>query len=407
MESVVSRKEERSLFVESLERDISVLNEKLAGSQIPELNRQAEQLDEELRRLDNRVRDIESDINALKLDRDYSNSKMEENRELIRAMEEKKSSHKQRVKELKLQIEGLEQSLLEKKQREEELAEQLKEMQQQRASLHQEHVDARKQFDATKSKHEEAQRHKMALDATKVALEEQVCELIEELQRRGIDDSAEVPNYETVRTRIASIERAMERLEPVNMRAIDEYAEVELRINELITRRDTLSREREQILERIQQYEELKKETFMATFHGINEPFREIFNELSDGIGELVLDNFDEPFSGGLTLKAQPREKTLQRLEAMSGGEKSLTALAFIFAIQQYRPAPFYAFDEIDMFLDGSNAGKVAQRVKTAVRNAQFIVVSLRKPMIEAAERTIGVAMQENNITSITGVKLR
>jgi len=407
MESVVSGKEEKSTLVASLEKDISVLEEKLAGSPVPELNRQADQLDEEIRRLDNRVRDIESDINALKLDRDYSNSKMEENRELIKAMEEKRSSHKQRVKELKDQIEELDRSLAEKKLREEELAETLKEMQQQRTALHEEHIAARKQLDTTRAKHDESQRHKMALDATKAALEEQVSELGEELLRRGIEDSAEVPNYETVRTRIASIEKAMEKLEPVNMRAIDEYDEVELRLNELVTRRDTLSREREQILERIQQYEELKKETFMATFHGINDPFREIFNELSDGIGELVLDNQDEPFTGGLTLRAQPKEKTLQRLEAMSGGEKSLTALAFIFAIQQYRPAPFYAFDEIDMFLDGSNAGRVAQRVKTAVKNAQFIVVSLRKPMIEAAERTVGVAMQENNITSITGVKLR
>jgi len=407
MESVVCGKEEKSTLVSSLEKDILVLEEKLAGSPVPELNRQADQLDEEIRRLDNRVRDIESDINALKLDRDYSNSKMDENRELIRSMEEKRSSHKQRVKELKEQIEELDRSLAEKKLREEELAEKLKEMQQQRTALHEEHIAARKQLDTTRSKHDESQRHKMALDATKVALEEQVSELGEELLRRGIEDSAEVPNYETVRTRIASIEKAMEKLEPVNMRAIDEYDEVELRLNELVTRRDTLSREREQILERIQQYEELKKETFMATFHGINDPFREIFNELSDGIGELVLDNQDEPFTGGLTLRAQPKEKTLQRLEAMSGGEKSLTALAFIFAIQQYRPAPFYAFDEIDMFLDGSNAGRVAQRVKTAVKNAQFIVVSLRKPMIEAAERTVGVAMQENNITSITGVKLR
>lgn len=407
MERIVSDKEEKGLVVESLEKDISILEEKLAGSQVPELNRQAEQLDEEIRRLDNRVRDIESDINALKLDRDYSSSKMEENRELIRTMEEKKSSHKQRVKDLKDQIEELEKSLLEKKQREEELAGKLKEMQQQRTALHEEHIAARKQLDATRSKYDEAQRHKMALEATKVALQEQVEELGEELQRRGIEDTDEVPNYETVRTRIASIEKAMERLEPVNMRAIDEYDEVELRLNELVTRRDTLSREREQILERIQQYEQLKKDTFMEAFHGINGAFKEIFNELSDGSGELVLDSYDDPFSGGLTLKAQPREKTLQRLEAMSGGEKSLTALAFVFAIQQYRPAPFYAFDEIDMFLDGSNAGKVAQRVKKAVENAQFIVVSLRKPMIEAAERTIGVAMQENNITSITGVKLR
>jgi chromosome segregation protein len=107
-----------------------------------------------------------------------------------------------------------------------------------------------------------------------------------------------------------------------------------------------------------------------------------------------------------MTIRAQPADKTLQRLEAMSGGEKSLTALAFIFAIQQHSPAPFYAFDEIDMFLDGANVERIASRIEKSAKIAQFIVVSLRKPMIQAADHTIGVAMQENDISSITGVKL-
>jgi len=100
----------------------------------------------------------------------------------------------------------------------------------------------------------------------------------------------------------------------------------------------------------------MKKETFLTTFNAINEQFKVIFNELSDGFGELILESPEDPFAGGLTIHAQPHGKSLHRLEAMSGGEKSLTALAFIFAIQRYRPAPFYAFDEIDMFLDGANA---------------------------------------------------
>jgi chromosome segregation protein len=407
MDGTVSKKEEQEELVRSLEKDIELLEEKLAGSEVPELNRQAEQLDEEIRRLDGRVRDIDSTLNALHLDRDYASSKIEENRELIRSMDEKKASFRQRVSDLRNRITELEVTLQEKQQRESELADKLRELQQERTRLHDEHTAAKKEFEKIRLRFDEGNRQMMALKATKDALDEQVTELKEEIVRRGIEETDEVPNYETVRTRIASVEKAMERLEPVNMRAIDEYTEVESRLDELVTRRDTLSTEREQILERIRQYEQLKKNTFMETYEGINEPFKEIFHELSDGIGELVLDNYDDPFAGGLTLKAQPKEKTLQRLEAMSGGEKSLTALSFVFAIQQYRPAPFYAFDEIDMFLDGANAGKVAQRVKTAVANAQFIVVSLRKPMIEAAERTIGVAMQENNITSITGVKLR
>jgi chromosome segregation protein len=407
MELIISQKEEKNELALTLEEQIAELEEKLEGSEVPELNRLAEQLDTELRRLDGRVRDIESDINGFNLEREHALSRIEESRGLIKSMDEKKATHKQRVSELNDRIAELEQILLDMQQRETELGEQLKELQLERSNLHDEHVSMKKEFDVIRLKHEESSRQMMALDATKAVLEDQVVELAEELQRRGIDDSEEVPNYETVRTRIESIEKAMERLEPVNMRAIDEYDEVDLRLNELVTRRDTLSSEREQILVRIMQYEELKKDTFMETYTGINDSFKEIFHELSDGTGELVLDNVDEPFSGGMTLKAQPKEKTLQRLEAMSGGEKSLTALSFVFAIQQYRPAPFYAFDEIDMFLDGANAGRVAKRVKKAVANAQFIVVSLRKPMIEAAERTIGVAMQENNITSITGVKLR
>ena len=96
----------------------------------------------------------------------------------------------------------------------------------------------------------------------------------------------------------------------------------------------------------------------------------------------------------------------MQRLESMSGGEKSLTALAFVFAIQRYMPAPFYAFDEVDMHLDGINVEKLAEMVKKQSQNTQFIVVSLRKPMIESADRTVGVTQKDSGITKVTGVKL-
>ena len=96
----------------------------------------------------------------------------------------------------------------------------------------------------------------------------------------------------------------------------------------------------------------------------------------------------------------------MQRLESMSGGEKSLTALAFVFSIQRYLPSPFYAFDEVDMHLDGINVEKLAEMIKKQAQHTQFIVVSLRKPMIEAANRTIGVTQKEKGITKVTGVRL-
>jgi chromosome segregation protein len=209
-----------------------------------------------------------------------------------------------------------------------------------------------------------------------------------------------------VRTRIRSIDAAIEKLEPVNMRALEEYETVESRASTLKLREETLSTEREAIINRIEKYEQLKRETFYNSFNDISNHFKSVFAELSGGYGELILENPDDPFAGGMTIRAKPADKTLQRMEAMSGGEKSLTALAFIFAIQQHHPAPFYAFDEVDMFLDGTNAERIAARIKKSSERAQFIVVSLRKPMIHAAARTIGVAMQENDISSITGVKL-
>ncbi|MEL6139951.1 MAG: chromosome segregation protein SMC, partial [Cyanobacteria bacterium J06628_6] len=131
-----------------------------------------------------------------------------------------------------------------------------------------------------------------------------------------------------------------------------------------------------------------------------------IFAELSDGDGHLQLDDPNDPFNGGLNLVAHPKGKAVRRLASMSGGEKSLTALSFIFALQRYRPSPFYAFDEVDMFLDGANVERLSKMIQHQAKQAQFIVVSLRRPMIEAAERTIGVTQARGAYTQVLGIDL-
>jgi chromosome segregation protein len=105
-------------------------------------------------------------------------------------------------------------------------------------------------------------------------------------------------------------------------------------------------------------------------------------------------------------MKAEPGDKPIQRLDAMSGGEKSLTALAFIFALQRHNPAPFYALDEIDAFLDAANAERVGELVDELAGEAQFVVVTHRAAMLERSERAIGVTMGEDNISSVTGIDL-
>ena len=144
----------------------------------------------------------------------------------------------------------------------------------------------------------------------------------------------------------------------------------------------------------------------MEAFEGIDAHFRDVFERLSDGSGELHLENPEDPFEAGLTMKAKPRDKPIQRLDAMSGGEKSLTALAFIFAIQRYNPAPFYALDEVDAFLDAANAERVSGMLDELADGAQFVVVSHRSAMLERSERAIGVTMQDDNVSSVTGIAM-
>lgn len=221
------------------------------------------------------------------------------------------------------------------------------------------------------------------------------------------------PNYEPLsqstvdelKKQVEKLERRMRNLEPVNMKALEEYNKTEQRQNELTENLLTLDLEREEIVRRIDGFGELKKVTFMETFNAVDANFREIFHELSHGTGRLELENPESPFEGGLVIRAQPRDKKMQRIEALSGGEKSLTALSFVFAFQRFAPAPFYAFDEVDMMLDGANAERLAKMVKRQSETAQFVVVSLRRPMIENSDHAIGVSLRADGYSRVVGIQ--
>ena len=241
-------------------------------------------------------------------------------------------------------------------------------------------------------------------------LEPQLEETRNALTEAGVNVNELTPvemSIEEITNRIQRLQKRMDELGAVNMKALEDFEAVSARQEQLQTQIETLSREREQILERMKGYEDLKKETFLKTYNALNENFKDIFHKLSDGEGTLILENEEKPFEGGLDIEAQPRDKKKQRLAGMSGGEKALTALAFVFAIQKYMPAPFYAFDEVDASLDGINVEKLAHIVQSQSETTQFIVVSHRKPMIESANRTIGVTQKEKGISKVTGVKLR
>lgn len=318
-------------------------------------------------------------------------------------LEKDKVTYSAEIVELKDKLEDLEKQI-------EQINEKLGELLKQRDDINAELLALETQKHVQSSDIERIAEQIESFKARRRELEPQLESAKEDLENSGVEVSKLEPvtiSIEEITSKIQRLEKRMEDLGLVNMRALSAYDEVLARQQELKTQIDTLTKERKQILERMQGYEQLKKETFMKTYNNINENFKDVFHKLSDGEGTLVLENEEDPLSGGLTIEAQPRDKKKQRLEGMSGGEKSLTALAFVFAIQKYMPAPFYAFDEVDMHLDGINVEKLSEMIKYQAENTQFIVVSLRKPMIESANRTIGVTQKEKGITRVTGVKLR
>jgi chromosome segregation protein len=205
---------------------------------------------------------------------------------------------------------------------------------------------------------------------------------------------------------IRSLQKRLQSMEPVNMLALEEYDRTQERLQELTDKLTTLEEERTELLLRIENFTTLRVRAFREAYDAVDINFQEIFATLSDGDGRLQLEDAQDPFNGGLNLIAHPKGKQVLRLASMSGGEKSLTALSFIFALQRYRPSPFYAFDEVDMFLDGANVEKLARMIKQQAMLAQFMVVSLRRPMIESAQRTIGVTQARGAHTQVIGIQL-
>lgn len=387
-----------------LQKKIGEIEGELKGSEIPGLNRQTDSLEAEIRRLRERLTGIEAEVLKDKIREEGLAERQKELSERREAALEKKAEAAEGRQAACERTTGLREQLVLAQAREAEIEKELHGLKGIRGELLEKILALQREVDAADREMDRIEARTTATAAARDSIQPKVAALKSEIEACGVDSSEEPPQSETVAEKIRALEKAMKDLEPVNMLAIEEYDRVKMRHDILDQRRTTLSDERGAIIDKLEKYDQMKRESFLSCFAEINKNFRQIFQELSSGEGELILESPEDPLGGGMTIKARPAGKPFHRLEAMSGGEKSLTALSFIFAIQMFRPAPFYAMDEIDMFLDGANVERVAKLIKRISGSAQFIVVSLRKPMILQSKYTLGVTMQENNISSVTGI---
>lgn len=205
----------------------------------------------------------------------------------------------------------------------------------------------------------------------------------------------------------ARIKAEIRELGDVNVNAIEEYKEVSQRYSFLKTQHDDLIEAEAALVKIIEELDTGMRQQFTEKFAEIQREFDRAFKELfGGGKGTLELVEDEDLLECGIRIIAQPPGKKLQNMILLSGGEKSLTAIALLFAIQNLKPSPFCLLDEIEAALDDSNVGRFAQYLHKLTRNTQFIVITHRRGTMAAADRLYGITMQEKGVSTLVSVDL-
>merc|ERR1712181_86959 len=189
----------------------------------------------------------------------------------------------------------------------------------------------------------------------------------------------------------------------VNMGAIDEYREREKEYSARVEELDEATQSRDTAREACEELRKKRLSEFMAGFSQITLKLKEMDQMITlGGDAELELVDSCDPFSEGIVFSVRPPKKSWKNISNLSGGEKTLSSLALVFALHHYKPTPLYVMDEIDAALDFKNVSIVGNYIKERTKNAQFIIISLRNNMFELADRLVGIYKTHDATKSIT-----
>ncbi len=222
----------------------------------------------------------------------------------------------------------------------------------------------------------------------------------------GIETVAAETALEEIDAKYAEVRRKIEALGPVNPQALEEFEEADQRQEFLNAQRQDLLDSIRDTEKAIREIDNESRKRFAEAFHAINENFREMFKVLFEGgIGEMRLTDEENVAESGIDIVASPPGKKLQSVLLLSGGEKSLTAMALLMAVFQYTPSPFCILDEVDAPLDEPNIQRLTKLLREMADQTQFIVITHAKRTMEAAQALYGVTMQEPGVSKLVSVK--
>ena len=205
----------------------------------------------------------------------------------------------------------------------------------------------------------------------------------------------------------AEVRNEIKKLGNVNVNAIEEYKELSERHTFLNAQHEDLVEAEKTLLKIIDELDIGMRHQFEEKFAQIREEFDKAFKELfGGGKGTIELDEEEDILEAGIRIISQPPGKKLQNMMQLSGGEKALTAIALLFAIQNLKPSPFCLLDEIEAALDDSNVTRYARYLHKLTKNTQFIIITHRRGTMTAADRLYGITMQEKGVSTLVSVNL-
>lgn len=257
-----------------------------------------------------------------------------------------------------------------------------------------------------KSREIEIKLNTYSLNNTKITVE--LSSLEQEFEPFKDVELLKETDEEKLKREIYKFEKLKDEIGSVNMKSLEMYDNIAVEYDNLLKKKETLEKERQDVLTLIAEIDKNKKELFMKNFDVINQHFTKIFVELStkERDAYMELENPEDPFEAGIQIKVKIAGKnSYTDLKSLSGGEKTMTALAFIFAIQEHDPAEFYILDEVDAALDKRNAEKLSELVKRYCAKAQYIIISHNDGVILKADTLFGVSMDQNGVSKITSIK--
>jgi chromosome segregation protein len=386
---------------EKLRMEVGKIRDPRVLAEMNTYNERLDKISEELNRIKMRLNE-----NAVRVKEMYG-KEADSIKQIMNQLDKEEKGFNTEMESKSLVLEKLSKDLSEKEKKAQEFYSKYKELFKLRNKLSDEARDLEKKISELNEKVRDEQYRLNGINLDKATVSAQIAGLEEEFEPFRNVERVKDKGIQQLKRAIDDFEKVMVEFGAVNLKALEIYDKVKAEYEELLNKKEKLHEEKDEVMKMMEEIEARKEELFMKTFDVLKDQFETFFQKLSGkGQAHLQLENPAKPLDGGVNIKVRLSSKRYMDIRSLSGGEKTLTALAFIFAIQEFDPATFYVLDEVDAALDKTNSEKLAKMVKSYSTKAQYIVISHNDYVIQTADTLFGVSMDKDGISQVISLKV-